>query len=91
MAAHQAPPSMGFSRKEYWSGVPLPSLTCTLDGPIDLIPDPMKRDHGKNRIWIKELSKTSRRYLMHKSFALRLLLQSAALEEGEEHLTTERQ
>ena len=24
-AAHQASPSMGFSRQEYWSGVPLPS------------------------------------------------------------------
>ena len=24
-AAHQAPPSMGFSRQEYWSGVPLPT------------------------------------------------------------------
>ena len=24
-AAHQAPPSMGFSRQKYWSGVPLPS------------------------------------------------------------------
>ena len=24
-AAYQAPPSMGFSRQEYWSGVPLPS------------------------------------------------------------------
>ena len=23
-AAHQAPPSMGFPRQEYWSGVPLP-------------------------------------------------------------------
>ena len=23
--AHQAPPPMGFSRQEYWSGVPLPS------------------------------------------------------------------
>ena len=23
--AHQAPPSMGFSRQEYWSGMPLPS------------------------------------------------------------------
>ena len=29
---HQAPPSMGFSRQEYWSGLPLPS-------PEDL-PDP---------------------------------------------------
>ena len=24
-AAYQAPPSMGFSRQEYWSGLPLPS------------------------------------------------------------------
>ena len=28
-AAYQAPPSMGFARQEYWSGVPLPStLPC---------------------------------------------------------------
>ena len=26
-ASYQAPPPMGFSRQEYWSGVPLPSLT----------------------------------------------------------------
>ena len=26
-AAYQAPPSMGFSRQEYWSGVPSPSPT----------------------------------------------------------------
>ena len=30
-AAHQAPPSMGFSRQEYWSGVPLPSPMINLD------------------------------------------------------------
>ena len=30
-AAYQAPPSMGFSRQEYWSGVPLPSPKgCTI-------------------------------------------------------------
>ena len=29
IAAYQAPPSMGFSRQKYWSGVPLPSL-CVL-------------------------------------------------------------
>ena len=29
-AAYQAPPSMGFSRQEYWSGVPLPSLDIML-------------------------------------------------------------
>ena len=32
IVAHQAPPSMGFSRQEYWSGLPFPS-------PGDL-PDP---------------------------------------------------
>ena len=31
IAAYQAPPSMGFSRQEYWSGVPLPSLkNCSI-------------------------------------------------------------
>ena len=35
-AAHQAPPSMGFSRQEYWSGLPLPSPACP-DSPIDLL------------------------------------------------------
>ena len=29
-AAYQAPPSMGFSRQEYWSGVPLPSPNPSL-------------------------------------------------------------
>ena len=29
-AAYQAPPSMGFSRQEYWSGVPSPSLANLL-------------------------------------------------------------
>ena len=28
-AAYQAPPSMGFSRQEYWSGVPLPKSLIT--------------------------------------------------------------
>ena len=28
--AYQAPPAMGFSRQEYWSGVPLPSPTYLL-------------------------------------------------------------
>ena len=31
-AAYQAPPSMGFSRQEYWSGVPLPSPDFILGG-----------------------------------------------------------
>ena len=29
-AAYQAPPSMGFSRQEYWSGVPLPAPVIIL-------------------------------------------------------------
>ena len=29
-AAHQAPPSIGFSRQECWSGVPLPSLLLVI-------------------------------------------------------------
>ena len=32
MAAHQAPPSLGFSRQEYWSGLPFP--------PPENLPDP---------------------------------------------------
>ena len=30
-AAYQAPPSMGFSRQKYWSGVSLPSPMTNLD------------------------------------------------------------
>ena len=30
-AAYEAPPSMGFSRQEYWSGVPLPSPKRVID------------------------------------------------------------
>ena len=29
-AAYQAPPSLGFSKQEYWSGVPLPSMKVVL-------------------------------------------------------------
>ena len=32
-AAYQAPPSMGFSRQEYWSGVPSPSPQMELLSP----------------------------------------------------------
>ena len=35
-AAHQAPPSMGLSRQEYWSEVPLPSPTMKLLKPKSL-------------------------------------------------------
>ena len=39
-AAYQAPPSMGFSRQEYWSGVPLPSPRMWLGTPYNLISSP---------------------------------------------------
>ena len=32
--ARQAPPSMGFSRQEYWSGVPLPSPTTVVSSSL---------------------------------------------------------
>ena len=34
--AHQAPPSMGFSRQEYWSGLPFPSPGDLPDPDIEL-------------------------------------------------------
>ena len=33
--AHQAPPSMGFSRQEYWNGLPFPSPGDLLDPGIE--------------------------------------------------------
>ena len=43
-AALQAPPSMGFSRQEYWSGLPLPSPKLRLETCKDLlgVPQPVK-------------------------------------------------
>ena len=35
-AAYQTPPSMGFSRQEYWSGVPLPSPILFLQKRINI-------------------------------------------------------
>ena len=54
--AHQAPPSMGFSRQEYWSGLPFPSpmhesesevaQSCaTVSNPMDCSP-PGSSLHG---------------------------------------------
>ena len=47
-AVYQAPPSMGFSRQEYWSGVPLPSPRTT-KGPRNSTPEyispPKRKKH----------------------------------------------
>ena len=40
---YQAPPSMGFSRKEYWSGLPLPS-------PLQLWKPPEITKRANNRM-----------------------------------------
>ena len=42
-ATHQAPPSMGFSRQEYWSGVPSPSPVNGLVVPNSLMVAGLKR------------------------------------------------
>ena len=34
MAAHQAPPSLGFSKQEHWSGLPFPSPMHESENPI---------------------------------------------------------
>ena len=56
MTAHQAPPSLGFSRQEHWSGLPFPSPThesesevsqscLTLSNPMDYsLPGPSIHD-----------------------------------------------
>ena len=41
-AAHQAPPSMGFFRQEYWNGVPLPSPSLILLASLYLIVFPTR-------------------------------------------------
>ena len=35
-AAHQAPPSLGFSRQEHWSGLPFPSQCMTVKSESDV-------------------------------------------------------
>ena len=49
-AAYQAPPSMGFSRQEYWSGVPLPSVGTDLDSVNMMIPSYKVQDSVLNLV-----------------------------------------
>ena len=55
-AAFQAPPSMGFARQVYWSGLPLPSpkviakqveFICTIAKQIEAVHMPYKKDEKK--------------------------------------------
>ena len=48
-AAHQAPPSMGFSRQEYWSGVPSPSrlwYRCRAKWGLPYLPKKIRKTLG---------------------------------------------
>ena len=45
-AAYQAPPSMGYSRQKYWSGVPLPSPDLSIQWTIIII---NKKEWSTNR------------------------------------------
>jgi len=38
MAAHEAPPSLGFSRQEHWSGLPFPSPSI-----LQILGQPLKK------------------------------------------------
>ena len=42
--AHQAPPSMGFSRQEYWSGLPFPSPGDLPDPGIEQVSPTLQTD-----------------------------------------------
>ena len=42
--AHQTPPSMGFSRQEYWSGLPFPSPGHLPNPRIDSGPPALQAD-----------------------------------------------
>ena len=62
-AAFQAPQSMGFSRQEYWSGVPLPSppMDLTLLNSCCSSPTPPRLE-GNSLIWLVDLKETALLY-----------------------------
>ena len=62
-AAYQAPPSMGFSRQEYWSGVPLPSPPKEASLYLKIImpsQDPLWQQIPKRVSWKEPYSHCSR-------------------------------
>ena len=74
--AHQAPPSMGFSRPESWSGCPFPS-------PVDL-PDPGIEPRSPT-LWAEALTSelpgkpAGSPHILFKTFAILALFFSVAL------------
>ena len=52
-AAYQAPPSMGFSRQEYWSGVPSPSLMTRVYTEAILSPSAFPANHTTKTLHLR--------------------------------------
>ena len=46
MAAHQAPPSLGFSRQEHWSGLPFPSTMHESESEVASVMSDSWQPHG---------------------------------------------
>ena len=54
MAVHQAPPSLGFSRQEHWSGVPFPSPMRESESEV-AFPSPMHESESEVAQWCPTL------------------------------------
>ena len=56
-AAYQAPLSMGFSRQEYWSGLPLPSLkVATMNVSFIVTKTQVDLRASKITYWVKTIN-----------------------------------
>ena len=91
-AAYQAPPSMGFSRQEYWSGVPLLSLRyryiyiCEWEKEVPLLKSHQRQPlAGSQKTWLLHigLSQASHATSVSCFFSLSLWL---SLSDGESDL-----
>ena len=54
-AVHQAPPSMGFSRQEYWSGVPSPSPVNMLRSTLSALVLRLMHSWKSSSRWVNSL------------------------------------
>ena len=66
-AAYQAPPSMGFSRQEYWSGIPLQWMSFPIVLLLKLLPCGQGWDF--RIFWVKE----SLGFILRHNFRLKLM------------------
>ena len=83
MAAHQAPPSLGFSRQEYWSGLPFPSPTETSTSVLLTTAKPLT-------VWITtNCGKFLKRWEYHLTCLLRNLYVGQEATVRTEHETTD--